>query len=85
MGITFKANIDDTRDSLAKELYNLLKKKKLKVIFSDHYNSELKNNINKNKLISKSDIIIIGAPHKVYKKITIPKSKELIDPWGFFE
>ena len=85
LGITFKANIDDTRDSLAKELYNLLKKKKLKVIFSDHYNSELKNNINKNKLITKSDIIIIGAPHKVYKKITIPKSKELIDPWGFFE
>ena len=85
LGITFKANIDDTRDSLAKELYNLLKKKKLKVIFSDHYNSELKNNINKNKLIAKSDIIIIGAPHKVYKKITIPKSKELIDPWGFFE
>lgn len=85
LGITFKANIDDTRDSLAKELFNFLNKKKLKVIFSDHYTSEIKKNVNKKQLISKSDIIIIGAPHKVYKKIIIPKDKHLIDPWGLFE
>jgi len=85
LGITFKADIDDTRDSLAKELFNLLKRKKLKVIFSDQYDLILKNNINKNKLITKSDIIIVGAPHKAYKKIIIPKNKYLVDPWGFFE
>lgn len=83
LGITFKADIDDTRDSLAIELYYLLKAKKLNVIFSDHYESSLKNNLNKNKLISKSDIIIIGAPHSVYKKIKIPKNKHLVDIWGF--
>jgi UDP-N-acetyl-D-mannosaminuronic acid dehydrogenase len=83
LGITFKADIDDTRDSLAVELYYLLKAKKLNVIFSDHYESSLKKNLNKNKLISKSDIIIIGAPHSVYKKIKIPKNKHLIDIWGF--
>jgi UDP-N-acetyl-D-mannosaminuronic acid dehydrogenase len=83
LGITFKADIDDTRDSLAIELYYLLKAKKLNVIFSDHYESSLKKNLNKNKLISKSDIIIIGAPHSVYKKIKIPKNKHLIDIWGF--
>jgi UDP-N-acetyl-D-mannosaminuronic acid dehydrogenase len=85
LGITFKADIDDTRDSLAIELFNLLKRKKLKVIFSDDYASTLKNNLNKNKLISKSDIIIVGAPHKAYKKIKIPKNKYLIDLWGFLE
>jgi len=85
LGITFKADIDDTRDSLAIELFNLLKRKKLKVIFSDDYASTLKNNLNKNKLISKSDIIIVGAPHKAYKKIRIPKNKYLIDLWGFLE
>ncbi len=85
LGITFKANIDDTRDSLAKELFNLLKTKNLRVIFSDHYASPFKNNVNKNKLISKSDIIIVGAPHKVYKRMSIPKNKYLIDPWGFFD
>lgn len=85
LGITFKADIDDIRDSLALELFNLLKRKKLKVIFSDNYNLTLKKNLNQKKLISKSDIIIIGAPHKVYKTIKIPKNKYLIDIWGFIE
>jgi UDP-N-acetyl-D-mannosaminuronic acid dehydrogenase len=85
LGITFKADTDDTRDSLAMEMYNLLKAKKLNVIFSDYYEPSLKKNLNKNKLISKSDIIIVGAPHAVYKKIRIPKNKHLIDIWGFFE
>jgi UDP-N-acetyl-D-mannosaminuronic acid dehydrogenase len=84
LGITFKADIDDTRDSLAIELFNLLKRKKLKVIFSDYYNSSLKKNMNKNKLIKKSDIIIVGAPHRGYKKIRISKNKHLIDLWDFF-
>ncbi len=85
LGITFKADIDDIRDSLALELFNLLKRKKLKVFFSDNYNLTLKKNINQKKLISKSDIIIIGAPHKVYKTVKIPKNKYLIDIWGFIE
>ena len=85
LGITFKADIDDIRDSLALELFNLLKRKKLKVFFSDNYNLTLKKNLNQKKLISKSDIIIIGAPHKVYKTVKIPKNKYLIDIWGFIE
>jgi UDP-N-acetyl-D-mannosaminuronic acid dehydrogenase len=85
LGITFKADIDDIRDSLALELFNLLKRKKLKVFFSDNYNLSLKKNLNQKKLISKSDIIIIGVPHKVYKTIKIPKNKYLIDIWGFIE
>jgi hypothetical protein len=63
----------------------LLKRKKLKVFFSDNYNLTLKKNLNQKKLISKSDIIIIGVPHKVYKTIKIPKNKYLIDIWGFIE
>ena len=45
----------------------------------------IKSKINKNMLIKNSDIIILGTPHKVYKKIKIPKKKYLIDTWGFFE
>jgi UDP-N-acetyl-D-mannosaminuronic acid dehydrogenase len=85
LGITFKADIDDIRDSLALKLFNLLKRKKLKVFFSDNFNLTLKKNLNQKKLILKSDIIIIGAPHKVYKTIKIPKNKYLIDIWGFIE
>ena len=39
----------------------------------------------KNKLIKQSNIIILGVPHTSYKNMKIPKSKYLIDSWGFFE
>jgi UDP-N-acetyl-D-mannosaminuronic acid dehydrogenase len=84
LGVAFKSEIDDTRDSLAIELYKLLKSKKLKVSISDEY-VKMKNIIDKKKLIKKSEILIIGAPHKSYKNIYISKNKYLIDTWGFLE
>ena len=84
LGVAFKPDIDDTRDSLSLDLYNYLKKKKLKIYMSDDF-VDIKSKINKNMLIKNSDIIILGTPHKVYKNIKIPKKKYLIDTWGFFE
>tara|TARA_B100000989_G_scaffold191181_1_gene144012 strand:- start:3 stop:1172 length:1170 start_codon:yes stop_codon:yes gene_type:complete len=84
LGVAFKPDIDDTRDSLSLNLYNYLKKKKLKTFVSDDY-VDIKSKINKSVLIKNSDIIILGTPHKIYKKIRIPKKKYLIDTWGFFE
>ena len=83
LGVAFKSNIDDTRDSLSIELYNFLKKKGLKVDISDDY-VKMKEIISTKKLIKKSDIIILGVPHSSYRKIKIPKKKYLIDSWGFF-
>ena len=83
LGAAFKSNIDDIRDSLSIELYNFLKKKGLEVNISDEY-VKMKEIIDKNKLIKKSDIIILGVPHTSYGKIKIPKNKYLIDSWGFF-
>ena len=83
LGIAFKSDIDDIRDSLSIDLLNYLKKKKLKVTVSDEF-AVIPGLINKNELINKSDIIVLGAPHSAYKKIKIPKSKYLIDSWGFF-
>jgi UDP-N-acetyl-D-mannosaminuronic acid dehydrogenase len=84
LGVSFKADIDDIRDSLAIKLLYLLKEKKLNVLFSDDYAS-LKKNINKKQLINRSDIIIIGSPHSVYKKLSIPKNKYLVDIWSLFD
>ena len=38
--------------------------------------------LKKKNLIKKSDIIIIGVPHKQYIKIKFPKNKKIIDIWG---
>ena len=83
LGIAFKSDIDDVRDSLSIDLLNYLKKKNLKVSVSDEF-AVIPGLISKNELINKSDIIVLGAPHSAYKKIKIPKNKYLIDSWGFF-
>ena len=84
LGLAFKSDIDDIRDSLSIDLYKFLKKKGLKVYISDDF-VKINNNLDKIDLIKKSEIIILGAPHTKYKKIKIPKNKYLIDTWGFFE
>ena len=81
LGLTFKADCDDIRDSLAIKLLKFLKNKKIKILYSDEYYF-MKGSITKKKLIEKSDIIIVSTPHSSYKKIKIPKKKLLIDIWG---
>ena len=81
LGLTFKAETDDIRDSLSIKLLQYLKKLKLKTLQSDEYYKN-KNNVNKESLIKNSDIIIIAAPHKIYTKIKFPKNKIVVDIWG---
>ena len=81
LGLSFKAENDDIRDSLSIKLLKFLKSKKIKTLQSDEYYKD-KQNINKNILIKKSDIIIVGTPHKAYKKLKIKRNKILIDIWG---
>ncbi len=84
LGLAFKSDIDDIRDSLSLDLYKLLKRKKLNVKISDDF-VDMKEKIDKNRLIRECDIIILGVPHSSYKNIKIPKNKYLIDSWGFFD
>ena len=84
LGLSFKAENDDIRDSLSIKLLKYLKSKKIRTLQSDEYYKE-KNNIDKNTLVKKSDIIIIATPHKAYKKLRINKNKILVDIWGHIE
>ena len=84
MGLSFKADIDDIRDSLSIELINYLKKRKFNFVYNDpHYIDP--NNTNIKKLIKKSSVIIVATPHKIYKKIKIPKKKKVIDIWNIIK
>lgn len=84
LGLTFKAETDDIRDSLSIKLKNKLKKLKYKILVSDEYYKD-KENKDKNLLIKKSNIIIIGAPHAKYKTLKFPKNKKIIDIWGLYK
>ena len=80
LGMAFKQNVDDTRDSLSFKLKKLLEINMYKVLVSDyfisrfHYSEEL--------LIKKSHVIIIAVPHNKYAKLKVPKNKLVIDTWG---
>ncbi len=81
LGLSFKAETDDIRDSLSIKLLNHLKKMKIQTLQSDEYYKN-KNNVKKEHLIKNSDIIIIATPHTNYKKIKFPKNKIVVDIWG---
>jgi len=81
LGLTFKSESDDIRDSLSIKLINYLKKEKINFLCSDEYFKN-KFTVSTKYLVNKSDIIIIATPHKNYKKLKFPKSKILIDIWN---
>ncbi len=84
LGLTFKPESDDVRDSLPMKMVKLLKSKKIKVFCSDQYFKN-KDTCSLRKLIKESDIIIIGTEHKIYKKIKFPKTKIVVDIGGYLE
>ena len=80
LGLSFKAETDDIRDSLSIELIKILKKNKIKYLSNDPY-YKFKANTPIKDLIKKSNIIILAIPHKTYMKIKIPKNKIFINIW----
>ena len=84
LGISFKAENDDIRDSLSIKLLQYLKSKKIRTLQSDEFYKD-KKNIDKKVLVKKSDVIIVATPHKAYKRLKINKNKVLVDIWGIFE
>ena len=83
LGMAFKPNNDDIRDSLAFRLKKKLVQEGSKVCSHDPYIKEYRN-LSVKSLIKKNDIIIIGCPHTQYKKYKLKiKDKIFIDCWGF--
>jgi len=81
LGMAFKADIDDIRDSLSYKLGKILRFHGAKVYYSDEY-AKNPDFISKEELIRLSDVVIIGVPHSAYKGIIIPENVEAVDLWG---
>jgi UDP-N-acetyl-D-mannosaminuronic acid dehydrogenase len=84
LGMTFKREIDDTRDSLAFKLRKLLTFRGARVLASDAFVDD-PTFVPVDQLVADSDIIVLGAPHEVYRDLDLPPEKEVVDVWGFFE
>lgn len=79
LGAAFKADIDDTRSSLAYKLRKLLLFKCKEVLISDPFVID-ERLVGQDVLLEKSDLLIIGAPHAVYRNLATEKT--VIDIWG---
>ena len=81
--MAFKGNIDDTRDSLAFKLRKILEFYGVEVLCSDAFVDD-PSFVSTEELLSRCDVIVLGAPHDAYRELAVPEDKHLVDVWGFF-
>ncbi|MDX9703010.1 MAG: nucleotide sugar dehydrogenase [Candidatus Auribacterota bacterium] len=83
LGMTFKGDIDDNRDSLSYKLKKICSIEAKSVVCSDPYLDDPEF-ISQSDLIDRSDIIIIAAPHRRYAQADLPPCKIVVDIWNMF-
>ena len=81
LGMAFKAESDDIRESLSYKLKKIFDFEAKEVLCSDPYVKDDRF-VSEEELITRSDIIIIATPHKLYKELTIPSDKKAVDIWN---
>jgi UDP-N-acetyl-D-mannosaminuronic acid dehydrogenase len=80
LGMAFKAESDDTRASLSYKLRKLLSWAGARVICTDPYVVDDRL-VPLERVLSESDILVLGAPHKAYRRLPID-GKDVVDVWG---
>jgi UDP-N-acetyl-D-mannosaminuronic acid dehydrogenase len=81
LGMAFKAESDDKRDSLSYKLRKLLRLEARRTLCHDPYVSDPEFSPLE-KVIAESDILIVAAPHRIYRSLEIPAEKLVIDIWN---
>ena len=76
LGIAYKADVDDIRESPALKITNILKAKGVDAFIFDPYVKKESNVKDLNELLQKSDYIILATGHKEFKYINPIKLKD---------
>jgi len=76
LGLAYKADVDDTRESPSLKIIDILKEKKAEVIVFDPYVKKGSNVENLDELFKKSDYIILVTDHDSFKNMSLNKLKE---------
>lgn len=80
LGMAFKADIDDKRDSLSYKLRDLLSVEVKELYVSDPYIQSPKM-ISTEDLIAQADVIVVATPHSQYRSLDY-KGKIVVDIWN---
>jgi UDP-N-acetyl-D-mannosaminuronic acid dehydrogenase len=81
LGMAFKPNIDDKRESLSYKLKKILLFEARQVLCSDAHIAD-PDLIPAEELLRRSDVIILGTPHREYRNLEIPPGKVFVDVWN---
>ncbi len=83
LGMAFKADIDDRRESLAYKLKKVLETEARQVLCSDCYIREA-GFVTAEELVATAEIVIVAAPHREYARLAFPGRTIVVDVWNFF-
>lgn len=90
LGLAFKADIDDLRESLAFKVNKALERERAKVFLHDPYIENYKTDLD--KILKDAEFVFIATNHSYYKKLDIGSIKKLVskncvicDVWNVFK
>jgi UDP-N-acetyl-D-mannosaminuronic acid dehydrogenase len=80
LGMAFKGESDDPRASLSYKVRKLAAFKGAQVLCTDPFVRD-PSFVPLEKVVAESDILVIAAPHKAYRKLQL-EGREVVDVWG---
>jgi UDP-N-acetyl-D-mannosaminuronic acid dehydrogenase len=83
LGMAFKADSDDPRESLAYKLRKLLEYEAAGVLCTDVYIKD-PSFLPLDEVIDRSDLLVVAAPHREYRALPLPEGKPVVDVWNMF-
>jgi UDP-N-acetyl-D-mannosaminuronic acid dehydrogenase len=83
LGMAFKGDSDDWRDSLAYKLRTLLEVEAEQVFCTDPFIKDPNFTALENA-VQQANIIVLGAPHSAYRSLTFGPDKFVVDFWNFW-
>jgi UDP-N-acetyl-D-mannosaminuronic acid dehydrogenase len=81
LGMAFKADVDDIRDSLSYKLAKILRFHGARVVCSDEYVRH-ESFVPAATLVETCPVVIVGVPHRAYRTLPVPPQTHLVDLWG---
>jgi UDP-N-acetyl-D-mannosaminuronic acid dehydrogenase len=82
LGMAFKAESDDVRSSLSYKLRRIFRFKAAEVLCTDPYVDVDPDLLPLDEVVERSDLLVVGAPHAVYRDLET--DKPVIDIWNLF-
>lgn len=82
LGMAFKAESDDIRESLSYKLRKLLVLRAVKVLCADPYVPD-PDFVSAEELVERSNLIVVAAPHRAFASLDL-RGKPVADIWNLF-